>query len=113
MEKADKSVFQRLGSIRDKLDMNQDEFADYVEIPERTYQSIERGVVKNPGIATIAKIAEKTGVSLDYIYFGKETPTAKSDLIVEVVTNLPSLDEKQLRSVLALISTALDSYTGT
>ena len=102
---------ERLTSIRKSLDMNQDEFAAFVGISHRGYQSIEQGRIKSPGVETITKIALKTNTSMDFICTGRELPMAKSNLIIEVVSSLPALNEKQLRTLVGLINTAIETFT--
>lgn len=103
MENKKKFPKERLVSIRAKTGMNQDKFAEHVGLPERTYQAIERGVTADPGISTVAKIAEAEGLSLDFLYYGKEVPQSKSDLVVAVITGLPALNEDQLRTILRTV----------
>ncbi|SHH06550.1 helix-turn-helix domain-containing protein [Tepidibacter thalassicus] len=59
-------ISNRLKFIRLSLKMSQKNFSNFLNISLRTYQSIEQGR-KHPGLITIIKIANKLGVSLDWL----------------------------------------------
>ncbi|WFD11977.1 helix-turn-helix domain-containing protein [Tepidibacter hydrothermalis] len=60
----------RLKYVRISLKLSQKKFATFLNIPLRTYQDYERGVTC-PGPEIIVNIANKLGVSIDWL-FGRE-----------------------------------------
>ncbi|MCT4509733.1 MAG: helix-turn-helix domain-containing protein [Tepidibacter sp.] len=52
--------------IRKSLKMSQKSFSEFLNIPLKTYQSIEQ-CRKHPELVTITKIADTLGVSIDWL----------------------------------------------
>jgi transcriptional regulator with XRE-family HTH domain len=59
------NVGEQIQKIRKAKDLTQDELAKLAEIPYTTLAKIESGMVKNPTIKTLVKIANALKVSLD------------------------------------------------
>lgn len=51
--------------IRQKRNLTQDKLARLADIPYTTITKIETGVIKQPSVLAVAKIAKALGVSLD------------------------------------------------
>jgi len=56
---------ERIQRLRKKKGFSQDELSRKAEIPYTTLTKIEIGVIKNPSVFAVAKIAEALDVSLD------------------------------------------------
>lgn len=107
------SIGKRIQSLRESKGLSQEELSVLSKVSLRGIQNIEYGTVKSPGIETLYKLAKALKVLLEDIVdeeiltvMRKKEPI-KSDMIVEIVSRLPQLNEKQLQSVEALIRTAL------
>ncbi|QDC11258.1 helix-turn-helix transcriptional regulator [Oceanicola sp. D3] len=76
-------VGQRLVALRDYHNLKQGEFADSVGIDRSSYSKIENGT--KPLKAEMAyEIAEKWGVSMDFLYRGRltELPKRLADMLM-------------------------------
>ena len=51
--------------IRQRRNLTQDKLARLADIPYTTITKIETGVIKQPSVLAVAKIAKALGVSLD------------------------------------------------
>jgi transcriptional regulator with XRE-family HTH domain len=81
-------VGRRLTALREHLDMLPAHFADSVGIDRTSYGRIERG--EKPLKADMAyKIAERYGVSMDFIYRGRltELPPRLADSLIINLTH--------------------------
>ncbi len=64
-EKKNKSIGDKIKAWRKKRDITQDALAKKADIPYTTLAKIESGVIQNPSIQSVSKIADGLGVSLD------------------------------------------------
>lgn len=81
------AVGERLAALRAYKGLNKADFADGVGIDRSSYTKIERG--EKPLKAEMAyKIAERHGVSMDFIYRGRltELPPSLADSLVNNLT---------------------------
>ncbi|KAB6714309.1 helix-turn-helix transcriptional regulator [Roseobacter sp. TSBP12] len=82
------SVGRRLEILREYRGKTKAEFADSVQIDRTSYGKIEKGI--KPLKADMAyKIAERWGVSMDYLYRGRltEIPDSLADNIIKNLTH--------------------------
>ena len=82
-------VGRRLIALRTYYDKNQGEFARSVQIDPTSYGRIEKG--QKPLKADMAyRIAERWGVSMDFLYRGRltELPEALADSFMKTLTSL-------------------------
>ena len=56
---------KKIKSLRQKLELSQDEFARKADIPYTTLTKIETGVIKKPSVFVMAKLAKTLGVSIE------------------------------------------------
>jgi len=61
----DNKLGKKLKSLRQKLELSQDEFARKADIPYTTLTKIETGVIKKPSVFVMAKLAKTLGVSIE------------------------------------------------
>ena len=103
MGNIDEKLGDRIQLLRRRLKKNQAELAADAEISERGLQAIEIGKSKDPGISTVAKIANALGVSIDDLYSGETAPrivaAEKADLIIDIISMLPKLHQEELGSI--------------
>lgn len=85
------AVGKRLAALRNHHHMNKAHFADSVGIDRSSYIYIERG--SKPLKADMAfKIAERWGVSMDFLYRGRLTELPET-LANDLIKNLTMTDE--------------------
>ncbi len=56
---------KKIKALRLKLNLSQDEFARKADIPYTTLTKIETGVIKNPSVFVMAKIAKALNITVD------------------------------------------------
>jgi DNA-binding XRE family transcriptional regulator len=95
-----------LRKARIRLDLTQATVAHETGLSTRGYQKIENGEA-DPQLTTVTAIASALNTPISAL-LGRETT---SDLIVDIIIALPTMNEKQLKSVLGLISAALAPVT--
>lgn len=81
------AVGRRLKALRDYREKNKAEFADSVGIDRTSYGRIEKGL--KPLKADMAyRIAERWGVSMDFLYRGRltELPDSLADSLMKALT---------------------------
>ena len=69
-----KEMADRIKSRRVALDYTQESFAEAIGLSASSYTKIENAF-QNPRLDTLINIAEKLGVSLDYLVHGTGTPS--------------------------------------
>lgn len=100
-----KNIFSiNLRRIIDDKGLKYDDAAELLEISVAFLSNLMRGK-KTPSLGMIYHIADKLNVKVSQLF---EDPTdlkkSKSDLIVEILSALPSLNEDELSSVLRMIT---------
>ncbi len=91
MDNIGKTIGQRLGFLRNKLDFTQAELAEQAQIPLRTLQAIEYDKVKSPGVAVISKLASAMNVHLSDLLPSEKSPDALLDAITDMTAILARL----------------------
>ena len=56
---------KKIKSLRQKLELSQDEFARKADIPYTTLTKIETGVIKKSSVFVMTKLAKTLGVSIE------------------------------------------------
>lgn len=69
-EKRSKTIGDKIKARRKKNDLTQDALAKKANIPYTTIAKIESGVIKNPSLQTITKIAEGLEITIDDLIKG-------------------------------------------
>jgi transcriptional regulator with XRE-family HTH domain len=64
-EKKNKTIGDEIKAWRKKRGITQDTLAKKADIPYTTLAKIESGVIENPSIKTVVKIANGLNISLD------------------------------------------------
>ena len=93
-------IKDRIKECRDTLGKTQDEMADMLEIPKRTYASYERGE-REVGTLILLKIATLCDVSVDYLLCRSDDkksppPATASDEQRKLKALVERLDDKEL-----------------
>ena len=66
MEKSQENKLgKKIKALRLKLKLSQDEFAKKADVPYTTLTKVETGVIKNPSVYVVAKIAKALKVSIE------------------------------------------------
>ena len=68
----DISTGERLRGIRESMKMNREEFSEKIDITDSFLGQIERGE-RALSVKTLRKVVRYTGISADYLLFGKES----------------------------------------
>ena len=97
----------RVRETRKNLKMNKEEFSEKIDISASFLNEIECGV-KGVSCDTIEKICEFSGVSADYLIFGKENLPNTQTPIIETLGKIPSKYNavvlENLKTLVALIN---------
>jgi DNA-binding XRE family transcriptional regulator len=101
-----KTFSTEVRKARARLDLTQAELASEAGLSIRGYQVIESGQ-SDPQLTTIASISSVLNTPISAL-LGRETT---ADLIVDIISVLPALNEKQLKSVRGLIDAAIAPVT--
>lgn len=101
-----KTFSTELRKARNRLDLTQADLAGEAGLSVRGYQEIESGQ-SDPQLTTVTAIASVLNTPISAL-LGRET---SSDLIVDILCALPTLNEKQLKSVRGLIDATLAPVT--
>ena len=64
-KKVDNIIGSRIKKLRLKAELTQEGLARKANIPYTTLTKVESGVIKNPSVKVIAKIADALGVSIE------------------------------------------------
>lgn len=72
LSKEDIEIGERLRGVREKMNMTREEFSEQIDITDSFLGQIERGE-RSLSAKTLKKVARYTGVSTDYLLFGKDT----------------------------------------
>ena len=93
-----KEIGLRLRTIRKKMDLNQDQMAEFLGIDSETYKKTERGY-QHISFAVLKICCEMLHVSADYILYGKEE---ESEEVWERIEN--GSDELKLDIAMRLLA---------
>lgn len=97
-----KEICKRIKEIRNSLNMNKNEFANYLQITPQYLGTIESGE-NCLSIEKIILLSEKTSISTDYILLGK-----KNALDENLIKQVAKIDGKQLDSCITIIKNIID-----
>ena len=70
--KEDIDIGERLRTIRENMHMTREQFSEKIDITDSFLGQIERGE-RSLSAKTLKKVVRYTGVSADYLLFGKDT----------------------------------------
>ena len=70
--KEDIDIGERLRSLRESMRMTREEFSEKIDITDSFLGQIERGE-RSLSVKTLKKVVRYTGISADYLLFGKDT----------------------------------------
>lgn len=70
--KEDIDIGERLRSVREQMNMTREKFSEKIDITDSFLGQIERGE-RALSVKTLKKVVRYTGVSADYLLFGKNT----------------------------------------
>lgn len=85
-------IGERLRSIRESMRMTREEFSEKIDITDSFLGQIERGE-RALSVKTLKKVVKYTGVSADYLLFGKNSNNEtiqKINNILEVNSDITS-----------------------
>jgi transcriptional regulator with XRE-family HTH domain len=85
---SNEAIAKRLTALRELRDLNQREFADFLEIGWTAYNNYETGVSRI-SLDAARRVLLKTGASLDWIYYGNPAAMPQS-----LLNQLHALDRK-------------------
>ncbi len=76
----DINIGERLREIRENMHMTREEFSEKIDITDSFLGQIERGE-RSLSVKTLKKVVKYTGVSADYLLFGKNS---KNDVLNKI-----------------------------
>ena len=76
----DINIGERLRAIRENMHMTREEFSEKIDITDSFLGQIERGE-RSLSVKTLKKVVKYTGVSADYLLFGKNS---KNDVLNKI-----------------------------
>ncbi|MBP3707241.1 MAG: helix-turn-helix transcriptional regulator [Clostridia bacterium] len=97
-----KEICKRIKEIRNSLNMNKNEFANYLQITPQYLGTIENGE-NCLSVEKIILLSEKTNISTDYILLGK-----KNVLDENLIKKVAQIDGKQLDSCITIIKNVIN-----
>ena len=83
--KEDIDIGERLRSVRENMHMTREEFSEKIDITDSFLGQIERGE-RSLSAKTLKKVVKYTGVSADYLLFGKDTNNETIQKINNILT---------------------------
>jgi len=102
-----KEFGQRVRNARKRLEMNVDEFSEKIDISAGFLNEVECGA-KGTSLETILKICETTGVSADYLLFGKEYLPKTKTPIIEILERIPPKHNATVLTVIQSLETLIN-----
>jgi len=103
-----KEFGQRVRNARKRINMNKEAFSEKIDISAGFLNEIECGV-KGASLETIAKICETTGVSADFLIFGKENLPKTKTPITEVLERIPPKHNAIVLNMLVNLETLINN----
>ena len=82
----DINIGERLREIRENMHMTREEFSEKIDITDSFLGQIERGE-RSLSVKTLKKVVKYTGVSADYLLFGKNSKNDVLNKINNIYTN--------------------------
>ena len=78
-------IGERLRGVRESMHMNREQFSEKIDITDSFLGQIERGE-RSLSVKTLKKVVKYTGVSADYLLFGKDTNNETIQKINNILT---------------------------
>ena len=78
-------IGERLRSIREEMQMTREKFSEKIDITDSFLGQIERGE-RALSVKTLKKVVKYTGVSADYLLFGKDSKNNTIEKINNILT---------------------------
>lgn len=88
----DISTGERLRGIRENMKMNREEFSEKIDITDSFLGQIERGE-RALSVKTLRKVVRYTGISADYLLFGKET----NNQTIQKINNILAVNSEETK----------------
>lgn len=85
INKEDIDIGERLRGIRESMHMSREEFSEKIDITDSFLGQIERGE-RALSVKTLKKVVKYTGVSADYLLFGKVSNNQTIQKINNILT---------------------------
>lgn len=82
-------IGERLRGIRESMHMTREEFSEKIDITDSFLGQIERGE-RALSVRTLRKVVKYTGVSADYLLFGKDT----NNETIQKINNILALNSE-------------------
>lgn len=105
------STIQYLGNqikiSRKNKKVSQEKLAELCGVHVNTLKSIESGK-SDPSVTLFAKICSILDLSLDELLNNKKIAPSKSELIFQIISVLPKLNDNQLAAILALSESSIE-----
>ena len=89
LNKDDIIIGERLRGIREGMRMTREEFSEKIDITDSFLGQIERGE-RALSVKTLRKVVKYTGISSDYLLFGKNS----SNTTIQKINNILSLNSE-------------------
>jgi transcriptional regulator with XRE-family HTH domain len=100
---------ENIKAMRSKAGLTQSELAEKADISLRGLQSIEYGLSKSPEVNTVFKIAQALGVQVsDLLGENESDKPTKGELILSIVSALPSIEEDKLNFIVKIANSNAD-----
>ena len=88
----DISTGERLRGIRESMKMNREENSEKIDITDSFLGQIERGE-RALSVKTLRKVVRYTGISADYLLFGKET----NNQTIQKINNILAVNSEETK----------------
>ena len=88
----DISTGERLRGVRESMKMNREEFSEKIDITDSFLGQIERGE-RALSVKTLRKVVRYTGISADYLLFGKET----NNQTIQKINNILAVNSEETK----------------
>ena len=82
----DIDIGERLRGIRESMKMNREDFSEKIDITDSFLGQIERGE-RALSVKTLRKVVKYTGISADYLLFGKNTNNSTLQKINNILSS--------------------------
>ena len=89
----DIDIGERLRGIREGMQMTREEFSEKIDITDSFLGQIERGE-RSLSVKTLKKVVKYTGVSADYLLFGKDS----KNNTIEKINNILTINSNNITS---------------
>lgn len=86
-------IGERLRSIREEMQMTREKFSEKIDITDSFLGQIERGE-RALSVKTLKKVIKYTGVSADYLLFGKDS----KNNTIEKINNILTINSNNITS---------------